>query len=110
MHIAYRDGGRYFGEKKNDLNAALSYLQQAYNLNPKDYETVRLLAVSNGMGGKKNEAIKYFEEAVKLRPNEAFAYYNLGNAYYINGDEESGQFNHNKAIQLDPSLQEKINK
>ena len=108
LHIAYRDGGRYYGEQKGDLVKSMAYLQQAYNLKPSDYETVRLLAVSNGIAGRNDEAIKYFEEAVKLKPNEAFAYYNLGNAYYITGNEEMGLLNHTKAVEIDPSIREKI--
>ena len=110
LHIAYKDGGRYYGEQKGDLQKSMAYLQQAYNLRPSDYETVRLLGVSNGIAGRNDEAIKYFEEAVKLKPNEAFAYYNLGNAYYITGNEEMGLLNHTKAVEIDPSIREKIKK
>ena len=66
--------------------------------------------MSNGIGGNLAEAVRFFEEAVKQRPNEAFAYFNLGNAYYNFGDAEKGQINHQKAIQIDPSFQEKVRK
>lgn len=110
LQIAYRNGGRFFGEKMGDLQNSIAYLKEAYKLNPQDYETVRLLGVCNGMSGRPDIAIKYFEEAVKLKPKEAFAYYNLGNAYYKYGDSENGKLNHQKAIELDPSIQEKIRK
>ncbi len=110
LHIAYRDGGRFFGEKQSDLQTSIAYLNEAYKLKPNDYETLRLLGVSNGIGGNLAEAVRFFEEAVKQRPNEAFAYFNLGNAYYNFGDAEKGQINHQKAIQIDPSFQEKVRK
>jgi tetratricopeptide (TPR) repeat protein len=110
LQVAYRNGGRFFGEKKSDLQTSIAYLNEAYKLNPTDYETLRLLGVSNGIGQNLELAVRYFEEAVKVKPNEAYAYYNLGNAYYNLGEKDKGLLAHQKAVEIDPSLQEKIRK
>ncbi|MDA9774351.1 hypothetical protein N9B82_05280 [Saprospiraceae bacterium] len=108
LHVTTRDAGRYYGEVKNDLGKSIDYLIQAYNMNSKDYETVRLLGVCYGVGGQNEKAFRYFQEASDLSPQDPTAWLNLGNASYRIGDEESGKLYHEKAIELDPSLKNKI--
>ncbi len=108
LFVAYRDGGKYYGEKRNDLQTSFSYLQQAYNLNRQDYETLRLMGVCMGMSGNTQKAVEYFEKAVELNPENAQAHFNLGSAYRNNGNEEKGILSHQKAIEIDPSLQKKL--
>ena len=108
LQVALRDAGRYYGEKLNDLSKGISYLQQAYNLNSNDYETVRLLGISYGVGGNNEEAIRYFNEALKLNDQDAYAWFNLGNAHYKIGDIEKGKLYHDKAIALDGQIKNKI--
>ncbi len=100
LAIALRDAGRYYGEQRQDIARALQFLEQAYQMEPRDYETVRLLGVANGLSGKIWEAIRYFTEAVALEPDNAEALYNLGSAYYNAGDPEMGAEFHRKAEAL----------
>ncbi len=104
LAITYRDAGKYYGEKKNDLINALKYLNEAYKMSPEDYETVRLLGVAYAVSGDFNKAILYFTKAIKLEPDNAGAYKNLGNAYFNSGNPEKGRYYHNKAKELNPEI------
>jgi tetratricopeptide (TPR) repeat protein len=104
LAIAYRDAGKYFGEKKNDLNKAIKYLNEAYKMTPEDYETVRLLGVAFAVSGNNEKAISYFLKAIELEPGNAGAYKNLGNAYFNSGNSEKGKYYHEKAKKLDPEI------
>ena len=102
--IAYRDAGKYYGEKKNDLSKAIKYLKEAFKLTPDDYETVRLLGVAYAVSGNNDKAIYYFTKAVELEPDNAGAYVNLGNAYFNSGNPEKGKYYHDKAGKIDPEI------
>lgn len=107
LAITYRDAGKFAGEKQGDLNKALQYLQLADQLRPHDYETLRLLGVANGMGGRQQQAIDYFSRAAELEPNNADAWFNLGAAYMQAGQTEAGQAYLDKARGIDPAVEEK---
>ena len=104
MGVAYRDAGKYYGEKENNISKALLYLKKGFEMNPDEYETVRLYGVANAMAGNKEKAIELFTICVKLEPGIAGAFKNLGNAYYNSGDLENGKKYHDKARQLDPKV------
>lgn len=107
LAITYRDAGKYAGESQGDLNKALQYLQVANQMKPDDYETLRLLGVANGMGGRRQEAIDFFSRAAELDPQNADAWYNLGVAYMQAGQAEAGQVYIDKARGLDPEIETK---
>ncbi len=107
LAITLRDAGRYYGEQKGDLVQALSYLQQAYEMNPEDYETLRLLGVANGIGGNGPAAISYFSLALAQRPDDPDALYNLGSAYINAGQADQGQVHIRRAVEIDPTIEEK---
>ncbi|MEZ4989754.1 MAG: tetratricopeptide repeat protein [Saprospiraceae bacterium] len=109
LAITYRDAGKYAGEKQGDLNKALQYLQLADQLRPNEYETLRLLGVANGMGGRQQQAIDYFSRAAELEPNNADAWFNLGAAYMQAGQVEAGQRYLDKAREIDPEVEQKRN-
>ncbi len=102
--VAYREAGKFFGEKLGDLSNALQYLNSAYQLLPGDYETLRLLGVAHGIQGNMSEAVNWFTRAYELDPNNPGAIYNLGTAYYNAGNTEQGQALIDRARSLDPSL------
>jgi len=113
LGITLREAGRYSGEQKNDMVNARKYLLRAYEINNKDYVTVRLLGVVHGMTGDQPNAIRYFSEALAILPTgnlnanqkkqKAQAYVELGTAYKVSQDETNAQLNFQKAVQLDPS-------
>ena len=106
LGITYRDAGRYFGEQKGDLNKSLTYLLQSYEMNPNDYETLRLLGVAYGISGNIGKAVEFFAKALEQEPNNADANYNLGTAYFNAGQPERAQEFIQKAKQINPGIEE----
>jgi len=104
LHLAYREGGKYWGEKMHDLEKALNYLQQAYQLNPNDFETLRLLGVAYGVEGNNVKAIEYLEKARLIKPENASVLYNLGSAYLNSGNPGKGQEFYDQARAVDSTL------
>lgn len=87
LALALREGGKYFGEQKNDLNRALAMLTEANQVKPNDAETLRLLGVAHAIGRDLQKAIELWTQAVTLNPKDAktmmdisMAYAQLGNA------------------------------
>lgn len=107
LAVTYRDAGKYYGEQQGDLQQALRYLQQAYQMQPQDYETLRLLGVAHGMSGQQQQAIDYFTKAAEIEPQNADAWYNLGAAYFQSGQAEVGQVYIDRAKTLDPDIETK---
>lgn len=103
LAVSLRDAGRKAGEVENKLDKALNYLKKSTQLNPNDYETNRLMGISNGFKNNHAEAIKYFSIACTIEPNIAQAYVNLGMAYKNSGDAENAEIQFRKALQLDPN-------
>lgn len=104
LALAYRSAGQYYGEEKQDLSTALRYLNKAYEMQPTDYETLRLLGVAYGVSGQTNRAVDFFRKALSQNPNHARAYYDLGTAYMQKGKADSSQLFMNRAREMDPSL------
>ncbi|NND05264.1 MAG: tetratricopeptide repeat protein [Saprospiraceae bacterium] len=102
--IAYRDLGRWYGEKRGDLTNALHYLQRAIAVDPDDYETNRLLGIAYGNSGQASEAIKYFLKALSIKPEDGWTHYNLGLAYLSAGDTINAKDYITKAKALNPEI------
>lgn len=107
ISIAYKRAGQYYGEEKGDIGKALLYLNKAYDLNPDDYDTNRLLGVATGISGNTERALAYFLRAVELNPSSGDAWYNLGSAYGIMGNREEADKAFQKATVLDPKVMER---
>jgi Flp pilus assembly protein TadD len=107
LGITYREAGEYFGKEKGDLNRALAYLNKAYEMNPNEYSTVRLMGVAYGMGGNKDKAIEYFTKCTQLEPDNAFAWFDLGIAYLNGGNNQLGNTYITKARTIDPDIDKK---
>lgn len=108
MMITYRDAGKYYGEQKGDVKTALSYLEQAYQALPNDYQTIRLLGVAHGISGNATQAIQYFTKNTELQPGSAYAWFDLATAYFQNQQNEAGQQALAKATQIDPEIETKV--
>lgn len=104
LSIAYRDGGRYFGEQEGNLDKAIEWLQLSSQMRTDDYEVFRLLGVAYGSRGNNEAALQWFLKAVEIAPNNGSAWYNLAIAYYNLGEVERGASSMERAKQLDPSL------
>lgn len=110
LAMALRETGKYYGEKKGDLANAQKYLQQAWQNDPTDIETARLLGVANGVAQNHQEAIKWFSKAVELDPSNASNLFDLGTAYRMGGDIQRSQEMYAKAQALDPEILQKKGK
>lgn len=107
LALALRDGGRYYGEQKNDIPSAFRSFEESWKLNPTDPETARLLGVANGMQGKHAEAIEWFTKAVDLAPKDAGFLWDLGLAYSASGNLAKGEECRRKALEMDPEIAQK---
>ncbi|MEO0339466.1 MAG: tetratricopeptide repeat protein [Bacteroidota bacterium] len=106
--ITYREAGKQAGEQQNDLNKAVQYLTKSLEYNNADFEANRLLGVAYGMAGQGQQAVNYFQRAADISPETASIWYNLGTAYYSIENEDLGQQYHQKALQMDPQVVEKM--
>jgi tetratricopeptide (TPR) repeat protein len=104
LGLAYRDAGRNFGEKLGNIPKAKEFLILAHDILPKDYEVLRLLGVAEGISGNSIEALKWFEKAIEIRPEDAYANLNLATAYFNLGQAEKGTFYLEKAKMINPSI------
>jgi hypothetical protein len=104
LAMALRDGGKTLGEQKGDAAGAVKYLTEAWQLNPKDSDTARLMGVANGVQNKHAEALTWFQKAVELSPENATYLYDLGTAYYLAGDPVKGEEFRQKGIKKDPKV------
>ncbi len=104
LGITYRDAGRYYGEEKGDLNKAVTYLEKAIQINPNEYETLRLLGVAFGVSGQNGKAIDYFTRALAQRPDHPDAMWNLANSYFYAGNEAKANELRQRAIAIDPEV------
>ena len=77
LALALQQAGRVAGEERNDLPAAIEYLQRSLTLQPDSYETLRLLGIAHGISGRTAEAVGYFERALTLEPDNPGAQQNL---------------------------------
>lgn len=112
LAMTYAAAGRYYGEKKGDVGKAIQYLSEAYKMNNKDAETLRLLGVAYGVLGSTQgnpaytkEAVNYFTKAVELQPTNANTLYDLGTAYFNIGDAVHGNEFRQRAIRVNPNIE-----
>jgi len=104
LALALRDGGKYYGEKKADINNAFKCFNESWQINPKDPETARLMGVGYGITGKHAEAIEWFTKAVEAAPKEAGFLWDLGLAYSASGNIAKGEELRKKAMELDSTI------
>ena len=106
LALALREGGKYFGEKMNNISKALQFLNESWQINPQDGQTARLLGVAHGVQQQNAEALKWFKKAVELEPKNASFIFDLGTAYYLTGDPVQGEALRRQAVEMDPKVLE----
>lgn len=82
-----------------------------YNLkrNPQSWFEDNNLGYFMGEKGRYQNAIKYFEEALRLNPNYALTHYNLGNILVRTGRKEEGIEHLREAIRIFPNYAKAYN-
>jgi protein O-mannosyl-transferase len=108
LHITYRDAGRYYGETRGDLARSLSFLEMAQQLQPRDFETLRLLGIANGIAGKHADAARFFNLALEVMPENADLMAYLGNAYMHLGLLTEAQQWHTRAEEREPGILDRL--
>jgi len=104
LTLAYRDRGKQAGEREGNLDAALGWLKKAFDRDPKDAETLRLLGVANGIKGNGAEAVRFFKLAVDLQPDNPAALYDYGVSLIQTGNVADGKRYQQKALEINPNL------
>lgn len=102
--VALQRAGQAAGEQRQDLTASLRYLQRAQQIEPNNYETLRLLGVANGVGGNVNQALTFFRRAAELKPQSADAAWNYAIALLQTGRAEEAEVEFQRAEQLQPGI------
>lgn len=109
LAIAYRTLGWEKGQN-HDIQKAIEYLILSFELNPKDFETARLLGVAYAFSGQVDNSIKWFKTSTEIEPNNAHAWWDLGTAYLQKHDGKKSKEYRDKAKQLDPNIEENFKK
>jgi tetratricopeptide (TPR) repeat protein len=104
LAIALRSAGRHAGESEGNLDKSLEYLKRAYEMDPEDVETIRLLGVAYGMKGTHTKTVEFFSKLVTLRPQNADYWNMLGTAYHNTGQIAERDQALTKAKELDPDI------
>lgn len=102
LALALREGGKYYGEQKNDLNRALTMLTEANQIKPNDAETLRLLGVAHAIGRNLPKAIELWEQAVQINPKDAKTMMDISMAYAQLGNTAQSATWKQKSLALQP--------
>lgn len=103
LPIVLRDGAKYKGQVEKDYPTAERWLLRAYQINPNDFETSRLLGVTYGVMGNHQKAVEFFEKARQINPESAIINAALGTALRNVGDTENARKYLERAIEIDPN-------
>lgn len=91
--------------KMTEYQHAISDLNRAIKLEPKESVGYYNRGIAYGNLGKYSEAIRDFKKAIMLSPQNALYYLNLAIAYKRSGDYQSALKLFTAAVELDPFLQ-----
>lgn len=87
--------------KLQNYDNAISYLEQALQLDQNDYETAGNLAGCYNQKKEYNKSIEYSNKVIQLVPEIPLAYISLGDSYLGLGDTAKAKFNYDTARQKD---------
>ena len=94
----------------NDFQRAKEFYQKAAQINSLLYNAKLSLGQIALIAGDLDEAEKYFEESIKGEDTEAGSYYYLAQVAILKGDKEKATNYMNIAIELEPSIYDKVQK
>ncbi len=107
LALSLREGGKYYGQHKNDLTNAFKCLNESWQLNAQDPETARLLGVGNFVQGKLPEATQWFVKAEEIAPKDAGSLWELSLAYANMGNQSKAAELQQRAMAIDPNIAQK---
>ncbi len=95
---------------KNKLNEAEKIFKSLLQEKSMNTEINHFLGITYQLLNQMDNAIIYYEKAIKINPDFAEAHKNLGNIFYRLGEIDKAESCFNKSIQINPNLKEaKIN-
>ena len=94
---------------QGQLQQALSESSQMLVSFPNSVTLLNLVGASNAGLMQFRAAIDSYKQALKIKPNYADTYYNLGNALYDKGDLEEAIESYNEAVSIKPDYAEAYN-
>ena len=100
----------YLGLIYSDLgetSRALDAFNRAVSIQD-DAEAYQMLGYLYTREGQPKNAAQALEQAIRLDPSHALAHLYLANAYMLMGKRDLGEREYRKALELDPSLREKL--
>lgn len=97
LAIAYTNAGKQ--------DEAINLLKGILEKRPTDINVINMLAEANYDGKKYDEAIAYYDKLMQIDSKNAEALYMTGMCFQKKGEKQKGMAICDKAIQLDPSLQ-----
>jgi Flp pilus assembly protein TadD len=93
--------------KLEELGQAIEVLRHAHELNPQDtstadllYSTALNLAEENQKGGKHSDALRYFEEAATLHPQNPEPHRGMAESYAQSGKSAQAETERQEADRL----------
>lgn len=98
--------GAIYGKEYNQLDSAVSYLNQAVQVNPKGSDALKDLGVAYGMLKQYEKSIEMSTRALKFKPRDAQIYVNIGINYRSLGNEAKAMEYFNTAASLDPKYKQ----
>ena len=94
----------------NDFQRAKEFYQKAAEINSLLYNAKLSLGQIALIAGDLDEAEEYFKESIKGEDTEAGSYYYLAQVAILKGDKEKAINYMNIAVELDPSIYNKVQK
>jgi Flp pilus assembly protein TadD len=92
---------------RGDNDGAIGKLEEATRLDPDNVSVLILLgSIYCDQQGKHDQAITYFEKAIRLVPKDSLVHKNLGVARHRSGDTNGAIAAYREALKLDPAMPE----
>lgn len=95
--------------RNKDSKKAISFLEQAKALNPKDLEVLNNLGNAYVMEGNNTKALSTYQELIALDGKRFQAYYNIGNIQLENKRYPQAEASFTRALGLDSNLAQVYN-
>lgn len=92
--------------RQNKLKEAEEYFKKSIEIDSSDHALAYNVAEILFAGGKTDEAIKYYQLAIRIKPDWAKSYAQLGYAYLNKGDTKAAIENLKKFVELAPDSPE----
>lgn len=96
-------------ERKGNLDAAISELQEALAINPNYINAHNCLGVSLAQKGSLDAAYKEFKYIIKTHPNDSQAHNNIGNVLSSKGEHDEAIKEYQEALRINPEYSDAYN-